>query len=784
MQRSRRFRMLSGSLSALARFARRLGLDRRGNYSMIVAILLPVITGFVALGTESGLWLYDQQVEQTAADNAAFSAAVYYAGQGANATSSTMSAAEGQAAAVAANFGFGGTATSATTCSAVAGGQYDGVAMTTTSCSASNGGTSCSVVSPTTGTSCIQVDYPPAQGPNKGLANCPPTSASSPCFIEVVISQQPQQLFSRLLLSNPVTISARAVGEVTFSGSSTTQNGNSCVLVTDSTSSGGAGDDAGAVTFGANASLSAPNCNLAVNDTNTGGLTAGSNASVTFSQIYDDASSIASGSITSNATVKGTTTFGADTVNPYDLTSIPTLTTATSGGCGFTPILTGTFTSGSSTVTVSSATGITVGMFAVAPTYLPSTSPGINVVTAVSGTTITLSQKALATGSSKPIQFGPNANAMALTASTTLYAGYYLGINALSTALVQLEPGTYYICPIPTTATATAAVSSSSSPTVAVVSGTLPSGWVTGMVLKDTANDIPANTVIAGFAIYGTLSTKATKTNTSDTFTVSSSTATGAVLSDSTTSNAIEFTSIPSWSSGSITDSGGALASGSSVTVTTQVTMGTPASGTDASDTLSVTGAGEFTGAGSAIFYTAPYAASSGSIVLPSPCSGSNPYSTGCFVDGTDGVTIVLLGSSSSTSVQPTNCASFALNGSSNAYLVPPNTSGNPTGFNGIVITSTQNCSPAAIGATTGAATLDIAGNSSLEIFGAIDLGQYAVSLGGNANNGSGCLQVIAHSLALTGNTTLGQNCTGVGTSSIDQLNSGAAGTYSAALAN
>ena len=74
--------------------------DRRGNYSMIVVLLLPVLTGFVGVGTEAGLWLYDQQSQQTATDSAAFSAAIYYKAQEPVSGSDTTSAPNGQAQAL------------------------------------------------------------------------------------------------------------------------------------------------------------------------------------------------------------------------------------------------------------------------------------------------------------------------------------------------------------------------------------------------------------------------------------------------------------------------------------------------------------------------------------------------------------------------------------------------------------------------------------------------------------------------------------------------------------
>src|SRR5690349_18608151 len=73
--------------------------DRRGGYTTMAALMLPVLMGFTALGTETGLWFYAHQTMQGAADGAAFSAATAY-NQG-NTTTLTS-----EAQAVAARYGF------------------------------------------------------------------------------------------------------------------------------------------------------------------------------------------------------------------------------------------------------------------------------------------------------------------------------------------------------------------------------------------------------------------------------------------------------------------------------------------------------------------------------------------------------------------------------------------------------------------------------------------------------------------------------------------------------
>jgi sterol desaturase/sphingolipid hydroxylase (fatty acid hydroxylase superfamily) len=149
--------------------AQRLWRDRRANYSMIVVLLLPVITGFVAMGSEAGLWFYTHQTMQGAADAAAFSAA-------------RVAISGGQwpveALAVAASHGFA-NGTSATTVLALS---------------------------------------PPQAGSHIGIAG----------YYEVFISQQQKRLFSALLIGTPVTITARAVA--TISG---TSGADGCLVALD-----------------------------------------------------------------------------------------------------------------------------------------------------------------------------------------------------------------------------------------------------------------------------------------------------------------------------------------------------------------------------------------------------------------------------------------------------------------------------------------------------------------------------------------------------------------------
>ena len=61
----------AGKPGFLARFIR----DERGSYIAFMALLLPALVTIAALGSEGGYYLYNHRVLQSAADNAAYSAA-------------------------------------------------------------------------------------------------------------------------------------------------------------------------------------------------------------------------------------------------------------------------------------------------------------------------------------------------------------------------------------------------------------------------------------------------------------------------------------------------------------------------------------------------------------------------------------------------------------------------------------------------------------------------------------------------------------------------------------
>jgi Flp pilus assembly protein TadG len=150
--------------------------DESGNYVLIGALLMPVLVGMAAWGTEEGMLVHKQKVMQHAADSAAVTAAVAVAG-GAN----DNGAASGRA--IAANYGF----------------------------AVSSGG-------PGTSNTTVGVNSPPTSGPN----------LSNRGAIEVIISQPQSRLFSTIWGSTAYTVTARAVA---------TPQGQPCILALNQTAS-------------------------------------------------------------------------------------------------------------------------------------------------------------------------------------------------------------------------------------------------------------------------------------------------------------------------------------------------------------------------------------------------------------------------------------------------------------------------------------------------------------------------------------------------------------------
>jgi hypothetical protein len=153
-QFSERLDIISASPLVIGRLPQRGLLDRfkrdeRGSYVLVVALMMPVLVGTAALGTEAVWWLYKHKNMQGAADSGAVSAAT--AGMNLTAEANSVTAAYGYANGV------------------------NSVAVT--------------------------VNQPPSSG------NYTRTLQA----VEVIVSQQQQRLLSSLFGTDPVVISARAV---------------------------------------------------------------------------------------------------------------------------------------------------------------------------------------------------------------------------------------------------------------------------------------------------------------------------------------------------------------------------------------------------------------------------------------------------------------------------------------------------------------------------------------------------------------------------------------------
>ena len=243
----------------------RFGRDESGSYLVITAILLPVLTGLVGLGTDYGLWLKVHRQMQNAADTAAYSAAVAMTNGGGNATT--------QAQGVAGSQGF------------------------------ING--SSGVV--------INVNSPPTSGSHTGTTGA----------IEVLIQQPQVRFFSALMSSGALVVKARAVaipgsngtgcvvalnkstsGAVTVQGTSNiTLTG--CALYDDSASGS-------ALTVGGSGTLSAQDINVSGGISGRDKITATGSIVTGASPIADPYASVSKGSFSgcdyTNATAKNTVT--------------------------------------------------------------------------------------------------------------------------------------------------------------------------------------------------------------------------------------------------------------------------------------------------------------------------------------------------------------------------------------------------------------------------------------------------------------------------------------------
>jgi Flp pilus assembly protein TadG len=163
---------LTGTTRSLSAF---LG-NQAGASFVIAALTFPVLLGAAGIGVDAVLWYMDKRQNQTVADNAAVAATIAYTRDGSLSQSKLEEVVRDSAHTN--NFLHG----------------KDGT---------------------------VTVNAPPASGPNAGVAG----------FVEVLVQQQADLYFSRMMLGNAFTIQARAVGGVSFFG-------EHCVVSLDPTEDG------------------------------------------------------------------------------------------------------------------------------------------------------------------------------------------------------------------------------------------------------------------------------------------------------------------------------------------------------------------------------------------------------------------------------------------------------------------------------------------------------------------------------------------------------------------
>jgi Flp pilus assembly protein TadG len=174
-----------GSIFALSRFAEfrsaardlavsRFVRDQRGSYLVFMAMLLPFLVTLAGLAVEGGYWLFNHRVAQSAADNAAYSAATALAINSDSTNSDLLLQAKG-----------------------IAGNDFGLV-------SGSNGVT-------------VTMNKPPVGTcfPSSQYIGATPTTGAA---IEVVVQQSLSRLFSKMLFSGNVGICGRAVAILSGGG--------------------------------------------------------------------------------------------------------------------------------------------------------------------------------------------------------------------------------------------------------------------------------------------------------------------------------------------------------------------------------------------------------------------------------------------------------------------------------------------------------------------------------------------------------------------------------------
>jgi Flp pilus assembly protein TadG len=251
----------------LVRFLR----DEDGSWLILTAVMMPVLIGVAGLGTEGGLLFYQHRTLQSAADAAAYSAAISYS-YSASADITT------QAKAVVASYGY------------------------------------------TLGTGTNQAN----------VAATATTYASQPA-VQVTISRPQTAIFSSIYfptLANSVSATAILNG-----GAGGASPSGGCVLALGNTSTGN--NLAGAIALQGTPSISVPNCGMfsdSTADCSTGSISLGGTATITAgslgsagcTHISGSATVTLQGGATCNASISKACTNGDGTItDPYAGTALP-----------------------------------------------------------------------------------------------------------------------------------------------------------------------------------------------------------------------------------------------------------------------------------------------------------------------------------------------------------------------------------------------------------------------------------------------------------------------------
>ena len=282
-------------------FVHRFMRDESGSYLVFLTILMPVLIGVAALGTEGAQVLTQHRQAQAAADSAAVSVASYYAAQytgyaaalSASPSTSTLPTQPtqtnltAQARAVAANYGF---------------------------------------VNGTNGAN-VNMNNPPSLGNFTG-ANCIGTNN---CAFEVIVSQVHSPLLSSYWLPSGMTATARAVALINLANGP----GANCALAL-GISSDGTADQANAITGAGNAPLNLTGCSIATNSNNANSITLSGSACINLVKengVLDSrASTVGNYSFSGTATVRSCTSVSgqlcSSSSNCTSATPAPPLTSA------------------------------------------------------------------------------------------------------------------------------------------------------------------------------------------------------------------------------------------------------------------------------------------------------------------------------------------------------------------------------------------------------------------------------------------------------------------------